>query len=172
MGAAGQRRSSSHILPPNVPGTNNYSTAAFNLLLQDDKGSVRGDAQTRYGRLSAYYMQDNSTVTNPQDSAAGKMPGFSTITPLRAQLAVLDDTKVFSSSLVNDATISYLRMATIGNEPLGGLGVPLTTQGFVAGGLGIVPANSYEGVQGISLSGQDTVSFRLEERDRPLRQHL
>ena len=140
-----------YILAPNVPGTNYYSTTAFNETLQDDKGSVRGDTQTRFGRLSLYYLLDNSSVLNPQDSSS-YMPGFSSDTPLRAQLAVVDDTKVLSASLVNDATISYMRMATIITQPVGGLGVSLASQGFVEGGEGIVLPTPYVGVQDIFLN--------------------
>jgi hypothetical protein len=141
-----------YFLAPNVPGTNYYSTTAFNETLRDDKGSIRGDTQTRFGRMSLYYLLDDSNVLNPQDSPSGMMPGFSSVTPLRAQLAVIDDTKVFSASLVNDATISFMRMATIVTQPVGGVGVSLTSQGFVAGGEGIVPSTSYVGVQDIFLN--------------------
>ncbi len=54
---------------PQPTGVNNagpyFQTAANNERLNDDKGSVRVDANTHYGNLSAYYFIDGYNLNNP-----------------------------------------------------------------------------------------------------------
>ena len=51
-------------------------------------------------------------------------------------------TRSFGTSVVNEARIAYARLYEITNEPIGGVGVPLSSLGFASGpgSLGIVPS--------------------------------
>ena len=53
-----------YIPQPNV-GSNVFSNASFTQRISDDKGSVRMDANTRLGNLSAYDFIDNYDLNNP-----------------------------------------------------------------------------------------------------------
>ncbi|MGH9470940.1 MAG: carboxypeptidase regulatory-like domain-containing protein, partial [Terriglobia bacterium] len=133
---------------PNVPG-NFFSTSAFDRRLRDDKGGVRVDGNSRFGMLSAYYFMDDYLLNDPYHNAP-EFPGFTSITPGRAQLLDLADTKSFGSSSVNQFHFSYMRDANVFSEPQGGLGPSLSSLGFVEGfttpgGIGPI-VKSFEGV--------------------------
>lgn len=49
-----------------------FQTAANNERLNDDKGSARLDANTRYGSLSAYYFIDGYNLNNPYATSQGE----------------------------------------------------------------------------------------------------
>jgi len=158
-----------HLLPF-IPKPNkgpNFSSAASNDRLRDDKGSVRLDGNTRFGTLSAYYFLDdysrgdsfpNATLLGGPVSA----PGFDSVTPGRAQLVSLGDTKTFGSAAVNEFHVSFVRVAGSYFKPNGGIGVTLSSLGFPApsgtgaqfnGGIGpIDPA--LEGVPQVTLGQQ------------------
>lgn len=133
---------------PNIPG-NFFSTAAYDEKETDDKGAGRVDVNTRFGMLSAYYFLDNSLYTNPYHNAP-EFPGFTSVTPGRAQLLDLADTKTLSPSSVNQFHFSYMRDANIFAEPVGGVGPTLSSLGFstpftTPGGIGPIVTH-YEGV--------------------------
>ena len=138
-------------------GDNAFSTSAYNQTLRDDKGSVRIDAASPWGEISAYYFIDDYTLNNPYPTGQGgaNVPGFSALSAGRAQLADLGLTTVLDSNTVNELRLSYLRDANNIGQPVGGVGRSLASQGFVVGAntLGIVPlAPRIEGIENVSLN--------------------
>ena len=145
------------------PNTNNatlnFATSAFAQRLRDDKGSIRIDQNTRWGLISGYYFLDDYYLDSPYpggpaggitNGGGATVPGFSGVTPGRAQLAMLSDIKTFGNTAVNEFRFSYLRSANVYGKPSGGLGVTLNSLGFTtpftAPG-GIAPVNpALEGV--------------------------
>jgi len=151
-----------YIQPPNLPG-NYYSTSAFDERLRDDKGGLRVDGNSRFGMLSAYYFMDDYLLNNPYHNAP-EFPGFYAITPGRAQLLDLSDTKSFGSASVNQFHFSYMRDANVFNNPGGGLGPSMSSLGFngtfnAQGGIGsVVPAD-----QGVPLMQFNSYNFGLPD---------
>ena len=144
-----------YIPSPNVSASQ-YSTSAFAQTNRDDKGSVRLDADTHFGRVSGYYFLDDYTLDNPYPGQQGgaAIPGFDALTIGRAQLFSISDSKVVGPNAVNEFNIGYLRYANVIGEPHGGLGVSLASQGFTtgAGTPGIyVQAPQFEGVENITF---------------------
>jgi hypothetical protein len=142
-----------YIPAPNV-GTDYFTTSAYNEILNDGKGSLRLDAGTGLGQLSAYYFIDDYFLNNPYptNQAGANVPGFNALYNGRAQLFSLGDTKTFGATAVNDVRLSFMRDANTTGQPVGGTGVSLASQGFVtgAGTLGIVPLDpKIEGVENI-----------------------
>lgn len=128
-----------HILPfiplPNVGNTSgfNFSTSAFSQRLRDDKGGLRVDGNTRFGMLSAYYFMDDYFLNSLYDSPGSSVPGFSSASLGRAQLATLSDVATLSSTSVNEFRFSYVRIASNLKKPSGGLGASLGSLGFTPG---------------------------------------
>jgi hypothetical protein len=137
---------------PNT-GVNKYVTSGQNRKLTDDKAGQRVDiVNGRTGNWFIYYMFDDSTVTNPL--AASSIPGFPTVTPSRAQQAVLSNTKVFGPTAVNEAHLSFTRASVITDQPTAGFG-KISDFGFVTGPgtLGIIPSGppGYEALPPLSF---------------------
>jgi len=151
-----------YIQPPDLPG-NYFSTSAYDERLRDDKGGVRVDGNSRFGMLSAYYFMDDYLLNNPYHNAP-EFPGFYAITPGRAQLLELSDTKSFGSASVNQFHFSYMRDANVFNNPGGGLGPTMSSLGFNGsfngqGGIGsVVPAD-----QGVPLMEFNSYNFGLPD---------
>jgi hypothetical protein len=157
-----------------IPSPNNandtFSTSAFNQTLQDDKGAIRLDAETRLGMLSAYYFLDGWSQDNPYPAAQGgaNVPGFNALNSGRAQLLSLGDTKTFSSTAVNEFHFSILRDFTALGQPVGGVGTSLASQGFVTGPdtPGIVALSpKTEGVESVNFN-----NFSIGTNTNELRQ--
>ncbi len=130
-----------------------FSTAAYNQTLRDDKGSFRLDYNSRFGMISGYYFIDDFNLLNPYQSA--NLPGFADLTPGRAQMANIADTKTLGPDAVNEIRVHYMRMVQLSGIPSGGVGVSLASLGFATGAntLGIVPLNTqYEGVPSIGFN--------------------
>src|SRR5580700_9534552 len=128
---------------PNL-GTNEFSTEANKLRLNDDKGSARIDFNTaRYGTFSAFYFADSYNLDNPYPSGFGgaTVPGpdgaYDALSSGRDQMIVLSSTMTFGSSLVNEAHIGYIRLNNNLGVPKGGVGVSLADQGISSGPQGI-----------------------------------
>ena len=154
--------------PNNANGT--FSTSAYSQTLGDDKGSYRGDANTRWGLLTAYYFLDNWSENNPYPIAQGgaNVPGFNALYTGRAQLLDLGDTKALSPTAVNELHFSYMRDANDLGKPVGGVGVSLASQGFEVGPgtPGIVPLSAKtEGVESVAFN-----SFTLGTNTNELNQ--
>ena len=144
-----------YIPVPNV-GAGTFSTAAFANRLNDAKGALRGDANTRYGNLSTYYHVDNYNLNSPYPVQQGgaNVPGFNALSNGRTQLATLGDTKTFGPTTVNEFRLSYMRSANNLGQASGGVGVSLASQGFApASQGGIVPgAPKSLGVEAVVLN--------------------
>lgn len=126
-----------YIPQPNV-GTSIFQTAAYKERLNDDKGALRLDGNTRYGNLSAYFFLDSYDVNNPYAIAQGgaNVPGFNTLSNGKAQLLVLSDIKSFGDKTVTETRVSYLRNANLLGQPQGGLGVTPSEEGFATASQG------------------------------------
>jgi len=140
-----------YIPTPNVD-SDTFSTSAQDLLLTDNKGSLRLDGSTRWGLLSAYYFLDNYSVNNPYPTQQGgaNVPGFNALNYGRSQLLTLGDTKAFGSRSVNELHFSFVRDANILGAPVGGVGPTLAEQGFDSptGGQSIIANRpSYQGIE-------------------------
>ena len=137
-----------------LPNSGQYfSTSANNQTLNGGKGSARIDSNSRFGMISGYYFIDDFTLINPYGGAS--LPGFASGTKGRAQMFNFSDTKTFGPSMVNEFRIHFMRTASISGEPIGGgLGVTLSSQGFVTGPntLGIDVFNK-------ALEGVETIGF-------------
>jgi hypothetical protein len=131
-------------------GTPYWSSNSGQYTLRDDKAGARIDLTTQAtGTWSLYYHVDDATVFNPYQ---GNMPGFPQASPTRAQQILLGDTKLFGPESVNQLRLNYTRNSLDLGKRIGGLGA-VSTFGFVAGGLGLIPQiPSQEGVPGISLN--------------------
>lgn len=142
-----------YIPQPNI-GSDQFTSSAFAQTVRDDKAGSRIDANTRLGSISGYYYVDDYSLDNPYPGAQGgaSIPGFDAINEGRSQEFAIGDTKVVSSSMVNELHIGYLRNSNNIGKPRGGLGVSLASQGFstnlAAGGID-VQAPQYEGVENI-----------------------
>ena len=137
-----------------LPNVGSYfSTSSENGTLRDDKGGSRLDLNSRYGMISGYYFVDDYSQISPY--AAASFPGFTVLNGGRAQMFNLGDTKTFGAALVNEFRVHYMRMRMDADKPSGGLGVTLSSLGFVTGastsGI-VVQAPSVEGVPPISLN--------------------
>ncbi len=144
-----------YIPSPNV-GAGQFSTSAYDLTVRDDKGSVRVDANSRFGQLTGYSFVDDYDLEDPYPGsvAGASIPGFDALFLGRAQLYSFGDTKALGARTVNEFHLGYLRNANIIGQPKGGLGVTLQSQGFVtgAGTPGIyVQAPQFEGVQNVTF---------------------
>jgi hypothetical protein len=143
-------------IPAPNSGADQFTTSAFPETVRDDKASGRIDANTGWGNVSGYYFFDDYRLDNPYPGQQGgaSVPGFDALTFGRAQLFTLGDTKVFGTNTVNEFHIGLLRNANVIGQPHGGLGVSLTSQGFVTGpgtpGI-VVQAPQFEGVENISF---------------------
>ena len=148
-----------YIPAPNT--ANGFATSSFNQIVRDDKGAVRIDGNTRLGLLSGYYFVDDFNLDNPYPVAqsGASVPGFNAITTGRAQLAALGVTKALNANAVNDLRVSYMRNYTNLGQPVGGLGVSLTSQGFenADGSPSIVALDPKgEGVENLNFNGYST----------------
>jgi hypothetical protein len=151
-----------YILPANQPinsatGTGQYLNSGESTNLTDNKFSGRGDANTRFGLLTAYYYFDRYNRIDPYwPGNAPIYPGFSVDGKGQSHNVNLGDTKTFSSASVNEFRIGYFRLDTLFNQPSGGKGVSLANLGFASGankGPGIVPlVPSLEGVPEIDFN--------------------
>ena len=147
-----------YIPAPNA-GVSQFSSAASSQTVRDDKGSARVDANTRLGRISAYYFIDDYRLDNPYPSsvAGATIPGFDALFAGRAQLAALGATTILNPRTVNELHFGLLRNANIVGQPKGNLGVPLTAQGLVTSSAGaptpgiFIQAPQFEGVENITF---------------------
>src|SRR5208282_2834720 len=125
-----------YIPKPNQPnGVNEFSTAAFDETVRDDKVAGRMDANEEWGQVSFYYFLDNYRLDNPYPGAQGgaSVPGFDALTIGQAQLFTLGYTRVLGAKTVNEFHAGLIRNSNDIGEPHGGLGVSLASQGFATG---------------------------------------
>jgi hypothetical protein len=149
-------------IPPPNSGTSTFVPSSVVNTLNEDKAGQRVDILTSStGNWYAYYHFNDSTTTSP--AAFGPQYGnFGTLTPRRAQQAVLANTLTIGPSAVNEARIDFTRIASVSNQPTDPQ-VSLSSLGFVTGvgTLGIINSGpgTWQSVPPISLSGQTGLSF-------------
>jgi hypothetical protein len=150
-----------YILPANQPigtnGTGTYLNSSEAINLTDNKFSGRGDANTDFGLLTAYFYWDKFNQASPYwPGNAPLYPGFGVEGKGQTYNVDLGATKTFSSAAVNEFRLGYFRLDTLFNQPQGGKGVTLASLGFAsgAGGApGIVPlVPALEGVPEIDFN--------------------
>src|SRR5271170_1734303 len=150
-----------YILPANqtigANGTGTYLNSAEAINLTDNKFSGRGDANTGFGLLTAYFYWDKFNQISPYwPGNAPLYPGFGVDGKGQTYNVDLGATKTFSSASVNEFRLGYFRLDTLFNQPQGGTGVTLASLGFAsgAGGApGIVPlVPALEGVPEIDFN--------------------
>jgi hypothetical protein len=119
---------------PLIPMRNSgqfFATSANPETLQDDKGGIRIDANTRFGMISGYYHDDPWINTSPYSGYGGSsVPGFPNESVGKAQLVTLGITKSFGATVVNQFTASYMRNKNISGLVGGGPGPSLASLGF------------------------------------------
>jgi hypothetical protein len=166
--SAPSRQMLQYVPMPNA-GPSTLSTGAFAQTVRDDKGSVRVDANSRFGLLTGYYFVDDYTLDNPYPGQQGgaNVPGFDALTVGRAQLFSFGAAKTFGANTVNEFHASLTHNRNNVGHPNGGLGVTLASRGFVTGpgtpGI-VVLAPQLEGVEnlvfntftmGVTITGVD-----------------
>lgn len=147
-------------------GQGSLITSAYSSVLDDDKGGVRVDGNTRFGMLSAYYFIDNFNRNDPYPNGGATVPGYNALSLGRAQLLNLGDSKTFGPTSVNEFHFNYVRNVNNLFQPQGGLGTSLQSLGFAVpncpanapqtgcqfnGGVGPVATN-LQGVPNISFN--------------------
>jgi hypothetical protein len=101
------------IIPdPNAGQYWNSSAAAQ--ILQDDKGAIRIDSNTRLGAISGYYHDDPWVYNNPYGDTFAQFP-FPSLG--KAQLYVASLTNAFGANMVNVLTASYFRNKNTAGGP-------------------------------------------------------
>ena len=146
-----------YIPKPNI-SSNQFSTSAYAQTVRDDKGSLRADANTRFGQLSGYYFADDYRLDNPYPGAVAgaSIPGFDALFIGRAQVFSFSAITTLGTSTVNELHLGFLCNANVIGQPKGGLGVSLASQGFTTGpgtsGI-VVQAPQFEGVENIDFPG-------------------
>src|SRR5208282_677087 len=122
-------------IPQPNDGADTFATSSANETLNDQKGALRLDANTRWGLLSAYYFLDDWSQDNPYPVAQGgaSVPGFNALNSGRAQLLSLSDTRTLGATAVNELHFSVMRDVTDLGRPMGGVGTSLASQGFIVG---------------------------------------
>jgi len=127
-------------IPLQNQGPGLYSNSSEKNTVRDDKMGQRVDFINQMtGNWSFYYHYDDSTVDNALPAAS--VPGFPSVTPTRAQEAVMSNTKTFGATQVNEFRVSFFRTATVTDQPKGSF-AKLADLGFVTGPgtLGIIPS--------------------------------
>lgn len=143
-----------YIPAPNL-GPSTFSDDAVKEVVQDNKGSIRIDANTqRMGLLTAYYFIDDFADNDPYPTGQGgaSVPGFNALNTGRGQLITVGHTKTFGAAAVNELRLSFMRSANVVGQPEGGVGPTLASQGFQTGvgTPGIVPLlPKIEGVENV-----------------------
>jgi Carboxypeptidase regulatory-like domain len=122
------------------PATGLYSNDSQKNSVTDNKIGQRVDfINQKTGNWSFYYHFDDSTVFNALNAS---VPGFSSVTPERAQEGVMSDTKTFGPTAVNEFRLSFFRTAVTTNKPTSSDAASLSSLGFTTGlgTLGIIPS--------------------------------
>jgi hypothetical protein len=122
------------------PAAGLYSNDSQKNSVTDNKIGQRVDfINQKTGNWSFYYHFDDSTVFNALNAS---VPGFSSVTPERAQEGVMSDTKTFGPTAVNEFRLSFFRTSVTTNKPTSSDTASLSSLGFTTGlgTLGIIPS--------------------------------
>src|SRR5579864_4544145 len=129
-------------IPQGDPVTGSYSNNSQKDTVRDDKIGERIDFYNRKtGNWYFYYAFDDASSVNALPGGSNAVPGFSSVTPSRAQEFVMSNNKTFGSNTVNEWRISFFRTALVKDKPQSGF-AKLADLGFVTGvgTLGIIPS--------------------------------
>jgi hypothetical protein len=129
-------------IPQGDPATGSYSNNSQKNTVRDDKIGERIDFYNRKtGNWYFYYAFDGATSVNALPGGGNAVPGFSSVTPSRAQEFVMSNNKTFGSNTVNEWRISFFRTALVKDKPQSGF-AKLADLGFMTGvgTLGIIPS--------------------------------
>jgi len=142
-----------YIPTPNA-SANEFSTSAYNALLNDGKGALRLDANTRFGRFSVYGAFDGFHRDDPYPTGQGgaNIPGFDALSAGASRLLVIEHGTTLGTTVFNQVHLSYTRVINDMGRPHSGVGVSLASQGFLTGAdsLGIVPGDpESEGIENV-----------------------
>jgi hypothetical protein len=156
------------IQPANNAAGDTFSTNAGKVNLHDNKFSLRGDANTHFGLMTAYYYYDKYDRIDPYWASNSPLyPGFQVDGKGQNHVIALSDTKTFGNA-VNEFRLGYFRLDTKFNQPLGGTSTTLAGLGFASGNGGapgiFVGAPPVQGVPEI-----DFQSFVIGVPSRPNR---
>jgi hypothetical protein len=143
------------ILPANNATGDTFATNSGKINLHDNKFSARGDANTHFGLMTAYYYFDRYDRIDPYwASNAPLYPGFSVDGKGQNHFIALSDTKTIGTA-VNEFRLGYFRLDTKFNQPLGGTNTTLSKLGFASGNGGapgiFVGAPTVQGVPEIDF---------------------
>jgi carboxypeptidase family protein/TonB-dependent receptor-like protein len=120
---------------------------------RDDRGGVRIDYDSPFGRVSGYYFIGDVSSLNPFGS--NNVPGFPTSNVTRSQQFNLGLITSLGSTAVNEFRFNFTRFVADSNQPSAGIGNGLLSQlGFavnVPGGIS-PGAPGFEGVPAVSLN--------------------
>lgn len=125
---------SANVLPL-IPAANSgqfFVTSANSETLNDDKGGLRIDLNTRWGMISGYYHDDpwkNVTPYNP-GYGGSTVPGFPSAAVGKAQLFTFGVASSIGSTMVNQFTASYTRNKNLQGTSANGKGPTLASLGF------------------------------------------
>jgi|SRR5215469_2245338 len=153
-----------YIPMPNAGG-NQFSSGAQRRRTNDAKGSARIDLNSsKYGNVSGYYFVDGYTLDDPYPVGFGgaTLPGpsgaYDALSSGKDQVIVLHDMKTLTSTMVNEAHISYTRLSNLLGVPKGGVGVSLANRVFP-----VVPKEFNRVFRGMRASKLSTsTTLRLE----------
>jgi hypothetical protein len=156
------------IQPANNATNDAFATNSGKIDLHDNKFSVRGDYNSQFGLMTAYYYFDKYDRTDPYwASNAPLYPGFNVDGKGQNHMIALSDTKT-KGSIVNEFRMGYFRLDTKFNQPQGGTSTTLADLGFASGNGGapgvFVGAPTVQGVPEI-----DFQSFVIGVPSRPNR---
>jgi Carboxypeptidase regulatory-like domain len=117
-----------------VSGLPTFTTNSGAVDLNDNKFSVRGDINSRFGLLTGYYYFDKFNRIDPYwPGNAPVYPGFEVDGKGQTHTIDLGDTKTLGSASVNEFRLGYFRLDTAFNQPQGGKGITLASLGFASG---------------------------------------
>jgi hypothetical protein len=142
----------------------NYCNNSEKDNITDNKIGERVDFNNqKTGNWSWYYHFDSAEVHNavPSGNPGPSVPGFSTITPSRAQQFIMSNTKNFGATAVNEARFSFFRSVLHLDNPAASF-ASLSSLGFVTGSgtLGIIPSTSSpEYVPQVEFVGQSGLNI-------------
>ncbi len=161
----------SNIPLPNA-GPSTFSNAAGTEHLQDDKGSIRLDANTGwFGYLTAYVFGDRYHLDNPYPTQQGgaNVPGFNALSDGQSQLLTLSAAKPIGAAGTNEFRFSWLHNANNLGQAQGGVGANLAAQGFLPPSQGgfIAGYPKYQGVETVVFNTFTfgTTPFALDQRE-------
>ena len=117
-----------------VSGLPTFTTNSGAVDLNDNKFSVRGDINSKFGLLTGYYYFDKFNRIDPYwPGNAPVYPGFEVDGKGQTHTIDLGATKTLGSASVNEFRLGYFRLDTAFNQPQGGKGITLASLGFASG---------------------------------------